>query len=135
MNVPYVSSKSLWIGFDNVRSVTLKVTILFASIPSKSSFSFQMKFLKEHGYGGVIIWSFDLDDKTGDVCKEGPFPLFNAAKRELLILPDHLANTNRKCLDDNNTLSSELRSNGIRLTNSQSFFFSVFCLTWWIKPK
>lgn len=27
MQVPYVSSKSLWIGFDNVRSVTLKVKI------------------------------------------------------------------------------------------------------------
>ncbi|UJR10648.1 hypothetical protein I4U23_014843 [Adineta vaga] len=65
MSVPYVSSKSLWIGFDNVRSVTLK-----------------MKYLKDHGYGGVIIWSFDLDDKIGDVCNEGPFPLFNAAKQE-----------------------------------------------------
>ena len=25
MSVPYVSSKTLWIGFDNIRSVTLKV--------------------------------------------------------------------------------------------------------------
>jgi hypothetical protein len=70
-----------------------------------------MKFLKDHGYGGVIIWSLDLDDKKGDVCNEGPFPIFNAAKRELSILPEHLANLNKKCLDDNNTLSSEyLRS-------------------------
>jgi hypothetical protein len=70
-----------------------------------------MQFLKEQGYGGVIIWSLDLDDKTGDTCKEGPFPIFNAAKRELLILPEHLATMNKKCLDDNNTLSSEyLRS-------------------------
>ena len=63
-----------------------------------------MQFLKEQGYGGVIIWSLDLDDKTGGVCNEGPFPIFNAAKRELLILPDHL---NKNCLDDNNTLSNE----------------------------
>lgn len=27
MSVPYVSSKTLWIGFDNIRSVTLKVEI------------------------------------------------------------------------------------------------------------
>jgi hypothetical protein len=27
MSVPYVSSKTLWIGFDNVRSVTLKVKL------------------------------------------------------------------------------------------------------------
>ncbi|CAF5129739.1 unnamed protein product, partial [Rotaria socialis] len=49
MSVPYVSSDTLWIGYDNVRSVKLK-----------------MKFLKDQGYGGVIIWSLDLDDKTGD---------------------------------------------------------------------
>ena len=65
-----------------------------------------MQFLKEHGYGGVIIWSLDLDDKTGEVCNEGPFPIFNAAKRELLILPDHLVN-NDKCSDDNRTVINE----------------------------
>ncbi|CAF0771138.1 unnamed protein product [Adineta steineri] len=90
MSVPYVSSKTLWIGFDNIRSVTLK-----------------MQFLKEHGYGGVIIWSLDLDDKTGTVCNEGPFPIFNAAKRELLILPDHLINKDKKCSDDNITITIE----------------------------
>lgn len=66
-----------------------------------------MQFLKEQGYGGVIIWSLDLDDKTGQVCNEGPFPLFNAAKRELLILPDHLAAKNKKCSDDNTTVTVE----------------------------
>ena len=66
-----------------------------------------MKFLKDEGYGGVIIWSLDLDDKTGEVCNEGPFPLFNAAKRELLILPDHLADKNNQCSDDNETISIE----------------------------
>jgi hypothetical protein len=66
-----------------------------------------MQFLKEHGYGGVIIWSLDLDDKTGEVCHEGPFPIFNAAKRELLILPDHLVDYNNKCFDDNATVLTE----------------------------
>ncbi|CAF1099853.1 unnamed protein product [Rotaria sordida] len=89
MSVPYVSSKTLWIGYDNIRSVTLK-----------------MQFLKEHGYGGVIMWSLDLDDKTGEFCNEGSFPIFNAAKNELLILPDYLSNLNEKCFD-NNTLSIE----------------------------
>ncbi len=83
-----------------------------------------MQFLKDHGYGGVIIWSLDLDDKTGDACKEGPFPLFNAAKRELLILPDHMININKKCLDDNNTLSNELRSQSH--TNRSSFLLLLF---------
>ncbi len=82
-----------------------------------------MQFLKDHGYGGVIIWSLDLDDKTGDTCKEGPFPLFNAAKRELLILPDHIINLNKQCLDDNNTsLSDHLHSQSIQTTVTHFFF-------------
>lgn len=66
-----------------------------------------MKYLKEHGYGGVIIWSLDLDDKTGDICKEGAFPLINAVKNELLDVPDQLPHINVECLDDNNTLIFE----------------------------
>jgi hypothetical protein len=78
-----------------------------------------MQFLKEHGYGGVIIWSLDLDDKTGEVCNEGPFPIFNAAKRELLILPDHLVN-NDKCSDDNRTVINEhLRSQVTKIKQSK----------------
>lgn len=84
-----------------------------------------MKFLKDHGYGGVIIWSFDLDDKTGEVCKEGPFPLFNAAKRELLILPEHLTNINKKCLDDNNTLSNE-QLNSQSTANKSNFLLFFY---------
>ncbi|CAF4401071.1 unnamed protein product, partial [Adineta steineri] len=79
--------------------------------------------LKEHGYGGVIIWSLDLDDKTGTVCNEGPFPIFNAAKRELLILPDHLINKDRKCSDDNLTITIEhLHSKMTKI--KQNFFLS-----------
>lgn len=76
-----------------------------------------MQFLKEHGYGGVIIWSLDLDDKTGEVCKEGPFPIFNAAKRELLILPDHLLPMvdNSNCTEENRTIiAKQLQSKTIR---------------------
>ncbi len=88
-----------------------------------------MQFLKEQGYGGVIIWSLDLDDKTGQVCKEGPFPIFNAAKRELLILPEHLGSMNKKCLDDNNTLASEhIRSQATVINlNCFSLFFFTWC--------
>jgi len=83
-----------------------------------------MQFLKDHGYGGVIIWSLDLDDKTGNVCNEGPFPLFNAAKRELLILPDHLRD-NRKCSETNDTMNHEhLRSKANQIVG----FYLVFIL-------
>lgn len=41
MSVPYVASKSLWIGFDNVRSVTLKVKIkILFSLLKNQFFSF-----------------------------------------------------------------------------------------------
>ncbi|CAM4857741.1 unnamed protein product [Rotaria socialis] len=111
MSVPYVSSDTLWIGYDNVRSVKLK-----------------MKFLKDQGYGGVIIWSLDLDDKTGDFCKEGPFPLINAVKNELSISPNHVSNTNTKCFDDNNTLvllfeNINSQSTTITVVYKNFFFF------------
>ncbi|CAF1366875.1 unnamed protein product [Rotaria magnacalcarata] len=111
MSVPYVSSDTLWIGYDNVQSVKLK-----------------MKFLKDQGYGGVIIWSLDLDDKTGDFCKEGPFPLINAVKNELSILPNHASNANTKCFDDNNTLvvlfeNINSQSTTITVVYKNFFFF------------
>lgn len=92
-----------------------------------------MKFLKDHGYGGVIIWSFDLDDKIGDVCNEGPFPLFNAAKRELLILPEHLVNANKKCQDDNSTwLLEHFGSHSISSIKTSffllTFYISLLCI-------
>lgn len=82
-----------------------------------------MQFLKEHGYGGVIIWSLDLDDKTGEVCNEGPFPIFNAAKRELLILPERLLPTintdNSSCTEENRTITAkQLQSKTIRQQQS-----------------
>lgn len=66
-----------------------------------------MQLLKKQGYGGVIIWSLDLDDKSGAFCNEGPFPLINAAKRELLVLPDQLPATIEHCYEDNGTLLIE----------------------------
>ena len=94
-----------------------------------------MQFLKEQGYGGVIIWSLDLDDKTGQVCNEGPFPLFNAAKRELLILPEHLAIKNKKCSDENTTVSVEhlhSQTTITRLSPGQILWSASFVL--WIFP-
>jgi hypothetical protein len=35
------------------------------------------------GLGGVIVWSLDMDDKTGKVCNQGPYPVLNTLKREL----------------------------------------------------
>ncbi|CAF1510863.1 unnamed protein product, partial [Didymodactylos carnosus] len=100
MSVPYISKSSLWIGFDNIRSITVK-----------------MKYLKREGFGGVIIWSLDLDDKTGEICHEGPFPIFNAAKRELSKITDNDDETNDEC-SENKTLTSSDHSNNSSIKNN-----------------
>lgn len=45
-------------------------------------FFLQMTWLKEEGFGGVMIWSVDMDDHRG-VCGTGKNPLINAMKQEL----------------------------------------------------
>lgn len=43
----------------------------------------QMNWLKEEGFGGIMIWSVDMDDFKGS-CGNGKFPLIKAMKKELL---------------------------------------------------
>ncbi len=66
-DVPYAYKPGLWIGYDNIKSLINKVD-----------------YLKRMNLGGVIVWSLDMDDKTGQVCNEGPYPVLNTLKRELL---------------------------------------------------
>lgn len=44
---------------------------------------FQMRWLKENGYGGAFLWALDFDDFTGNHCGKGPYPLLNAINSEL----------------------------------------------------
>lgn len=43
---------------------------------------FQMAWQKEEGFGGIMIWSVDMDDFRG-MCGTGKYPLINAMKQEL----------------------------------------------------
>ena len=52
--------------------------IYLASLPSHA----QVQWLKQAGFGGVMIWSLDMDDFRG-ACMGLTFPLINAAKDEL----------------------------------------------------
>ena len=52
MNVPYVSSKTLWIGFDNIRSVTLKVKHAL----DLCSFVVQNHFVLDAIFEGTRLW-------------------------------------------------------------------------------
>lgn len=59
--VPYYYNGELWVGFDNVRSITEKVN-----------------WLKAKGYGGAMIWALDLDDFR-QICKSShrAYPLLS----------------------------------------------------------
>lgn len=41
-----------------------------------------MAWLKEEGFGGIMIWSVDMDDFKGQ-CGSGKYPLINAMRQEL----------------------------------------------------
>jgi hypothetical protein len=59
----YATHNDQWVGFDNQRSIALKV-----------------KWAYTMGLGGSMMWTLDFDDYTGKFCNEGPFPLANAIK-------------------------------------------------------
>ncbi|CAH1795273.1 unnamed protein product [Owenia fusiformis] len=59
--VPYIVDGAQWIGYENERSIQEKV-----------------KWMKEHGFGGIAIWSIDQDDFKG-FCGDGRFPLLRYA--------------------------------------------------------
>ncbi|CAF1245074.1 unnamed protein product [Adineta ricciae] len=51
------SDTGQWVGYDSLRSVTLKVI-----------------WAKAMGLGGAMLWSLDYDDYTGLFCNRGEFP-------------------------------------------------------------
>ncbi len=59
----YATHYDQWVGFDNQRSIALKV-----------------KWAYTMSLGGTMFWTLDFDDYTGKFCNEGPFPLANAIK-------------------------------------------------------
>ncbi|NXA53701.1 CHIA chitinase, partial [Nothocercus julius] len=65
-DVPYAYKDSTWVGYDNIKSFTIKAD-----------------WLKNNNYGGAMVWSLPMDDFTGSFCKEGKYPLITTLKNAL----------------------------------------------------
>jgi len=63
--VPFAYRDLQWVGFDDERSLKTKT-----------------KWLKAEGFGGIMVWSVDLDDFHG-YCGTGKYPLIKSMKNEL----------------------------------------------------
>ena len=63
--VPFAYRGQQWVGFDDERSLKTKTG-----------------WLKTEGYGGIMVWSVDLDDFRG-YCGTGKYPLIKTMKNEL----------------------------------------------------
>ena len=59
----YATRDDQWVGFDNQRSISLKV-----------------KWASTMSLGGTMLWTLDFDDYTGQFCNEGAFPIASAIK-------------------------------------------------------
>ncbi|PVD39536.1 hypothetical protein C0Q70_02170 [Pomacea canaliculata] len=56
--VPFLTFGDQWVAFDNQRSINEKV-----------------QYAMKSGYGGLAVWTVDVDDFSGQFCQQGPFPL------------------------------------------------------------
>ncbi|XP_071128443.1 chitinase-3-like protein 1 isoform X2 [Mytilus edulis] len=107
--VPYAYHGNQWVGFDDLRSIEIKVNYIIAN-----------------DLGGAMVWAIDLDDFNG-ICGNGAYPLtskmknmFNASSHEYISTPiSSTADiTTLKTSDD--TLTETI------YTSTESFFNDIF---------
>jgi len=59
----YIYKGNQWVGYDSIESLEIKT-----------------QYLMQMGLGGAMVWTYDLDDFSGTVCGQGPYPLMNTIK-------------------------------------------------------
>uniref|UniRef100_A0A3Q3G1W2 Chitinase-3-like protein 1 n=1 Tax=Labrus bergylta TaxID=56723 RepID=A0A3Q3G1W2_9LABR len=69
--VPYATTYSQWVGFDDTTSISTKIN-----------------YLKANKFGGAFVWSLDLDDFTGQFCNQGKYQLTQYLTVFLLGFPE-----------------------------------------------
>lgn len=64
MKVPYMVDGNQWVGFDDERAIRHK-----------------MRWIKDNGFGGAMVWTVDMDDFSGKVCGGNvKYPLIGAMR-------------------------------------------------------
>ncbi|KAJ8008091.1 hypothetical protein DPEC_G00101160 [Dallia pectoralis] len=64
--VPYAFKGDQWLGYDNIASYNKKINYLHAN-----------------SLAGAMVWSLDLDDFSGQSCRQGNYPLISYLKNLL----------------------------------------------------
>lgn len=67
VNAPYGHKGTIWVGFDDVDSLNVKVK----------------EVIMKKGLMGAMFWALDLDDFSGSQCGQGPYPLIQAVRKYL----------------------------------------------------
>ena len=88
---PYAHSGTQWVGYDDLRMVGRKA-----------------EYIKEHQYGGAMVWALDLDDFS-NMCGCGKYPLLrtiNSVLRDFPAQPTQCSQQQSK--DKSETLTIEV---------------------------
>ncbi|MGH0179568.1 UNVERIFIED_CONTAM: hypothetical protein FKN15_001742 [Acipenser sinensis] len=83
--VPFAFKDNQWIGYDD-----------------EKSFYWKVEWMKSKGLGGVMIYSMDLDDFSGEFCGNGNYPLMkklrsylNITSTDIVLKPETSATTQK----------------------------------------
>lgn len=85
IQAPYGYKDNMWIGYDDIESLYVKVDIdnsikLFIIFQHFSCF--QAKYARDLDLGGAMVWSIETDDFRG-YCHNTKYPLINTIRKTM----------------------------------------------------